>query len=272
MKEIVEKKIFLDTNALISLVNSNKLTSYQKAEGIEFVTFEKCLYEWKNGVKRYFIDPGFIIRTIKEGVTVGEKREKNEGQLIINRAIKLLQMDNKELNKLIDALKKFNLEFEFGVALEYQGIDVQHMEDSFKKWIDDRDREDTGLLRLKQFYKCIREELNLSFNQLDNQIKSYCIRVLRYDEVFGDPLKVIRFREMLNNAYLPTEDLEIIFAGLSSCCQAFVTADLKLIKRSFTLGLNHTLKFVDIKNMEETFKLFDNDEIRLNGLVDKDYN
>ncbi len=54
---IMEKSIFLDTNALITLIQNEKIIEYQNSERVKFATFEKCLYEWKNGLKRYFIDP-----------------------------------------------------------------------------------------------------------------------------------------------------------------------------------------------------------------------
>ncbi len=55
-----ERRIFLDTNAIISLLSSGKLGTYQAFPVLHLMTFEKCIYEWKNGLKKYFIDMAFL--------------------------------------------------------------------------------------------------------------------------------------------------------------------------------------------------------------------
>ena len=248
-------KVFLDTNTLISFFNSNifELEVFRGNCDIEFVTFEKCIYEWKNGIKRHLINIDFLISTIK-GDFSNNDYESSVAKSIIYRAIDNLGIDCEEINQMVVTLKEIDLGFEFGIASEGIYLTCKEMEERFKRWVCSEDINKKGLLRVKQFYKIVIQELKGEFRIFDNWLQSNNIKVIHYEEVFMNPHNIIRFRQILNDSYLPTEDLEIIFAGLSSFCGIFLTNDLKIIKRSRTLGLNHIMQFVRVEDFTDVVK------------------
>ena len=56
-------KIFFDTNALVNLINHPD--SFPDLSGYSLYTFEKCVYEFNNGLKTKLFDQEFIIRILK---------------------------------------------------------------------------------------------------------------------------------------------------------------------------------------------------------------
>ncbi|MCL6591845.1 MAG: hypothetical protein K6U80_18085 [Firmicutes bacterium] len=250
-------KVFLDTNTLIGFFNSNEIEKYKKGYSVEFVTFEKCLYEWKNGIKRYFINSDFLVSVIK-GDFSHDTYESYVAISIICRVMDKLDIDVEEINQLVDTLKKIDLGFEFGMALEGENFACEELEERFERWVRHKDKNNKGILRVKQFFKCVIQELKGEFRIFDNWLKSNSIKVILYEEVFTDLQNVMKFRQILNDSYLPTEDLEIIFSGLSSFCSIFLTNDLKIIKRSRTLGLNHLMQFVRVEDFLDVLKCTSN--------------
>ena len=98
-------KVFLDTNTLISFFNTNifELEVFRGYCDIEFVTFEKCIYEWKNGIKRHLINIDFLISTIK-GDFSNNDYESSVAKSIIYRAIDNLGIDCEEINHKVPSV------------------------------------------------------------------------------------------------------------------------------------------------------------------------
>lgn len=247
----IECSVFLDTNAIIHLIAEGKILSYRESKNLCFHTFEKCIYEYKNGLKRYFINIEFLLRCIKNPLkNQSVSWEETQATSIIARVIEYMNLDQVELDKLTDALKAHDLRYEFGMAPEQAWTTTNEMENKFYKYVRKENQYHTGVLRLKQFYKLIHDELNSAFLRLDQRLSDYKLDIILYDQVFGTPRRVLEFRSMMKECYLPTEDLEIIFSAISSKCQLFVTADNKIIKQSLTLGLNHCLEFIHLDELE----------------------
>jgi hypothetical protein len=244
--------IFLDTNALIQLLTSGKLASYKAFPALQFITFEKCTYEWKNGFKRHFINREVVLRAIKNpSKNKDTPWEEIQASSVIAQALEYLHLNETELNNLINAIKTSDLAYEFGVALENEGVSVEEMETEFYRLVRKDQQHDTGLLRLKQFYKIARDGIRLVLSEFDELLNSHQVKIKYYDHVFGIPLQISNFRSMVEDSYLPSEDLEIIFSAICSHCQLFVTAEKKVIKHSRTLGFNHALEFVHLEELDD---------------------
>lgn len=243
--------IFLDTNALIYLLTNGKLKSYGAYPILQFLTFEKCIYEWKNGLKRHFINQEFVLRAIKNpGKNKETSWEGIQASSVITQELEYLALDEMELDKLVTAVKTYDLGYEFGIALENEDSSIEEMENQFRTFVHEDQQPDTGLLRLKQFYKLARDGIRLALNEFDELLDSYRVKIKYYDHVFGIPLQILEFRSIMEDSYLPSEDLEIIFSAICSHCRLFVTAEKKILKHSRTLGLNYALEFVHLEELD----------------------
>lgn len=251
-------RIFIDTNTLISFIKHDYFARYKSFPvPIRFVTFEKCLYEWKNGIKRYFLDIGFLVSTIKKsksnylhvdtGKLVKVSNEKQAAETIIMQILNQLNLDVVEKSKLIERLKTVDLRFEFGIAEEYQWFTTKDMESNFYRFVCKDEQTETGLLRVKQFFKLAKSFLLDYYSKFDRLLESENIDIIYYDAVFGDPLHILDFRYLLNSSYLPTEDLEIIFSAIASKCRIFSTTENDIYRGSRTLGLNHATNFIKLE-------------------------
>jgi hypothetical protein len=244
--------IFLDTNALIDLLTSGKLKDYGAYPILQFLTFEKCIYEWKNGLKRHFINQEFVLRAIKNpGKNKETTREGIQAASVIAQALEYLALDKVELNKLVSAIKTYDLGYEFGIALENEGNSVEEMGNQFRTFVQRDQQQDTGLLRLKQFYKLVRDGIRLALDEFDELLSTYRVKIKYYDHVFGIPRQIVEFRTIMEDSYLPSEDLEIIFSAICSHCRLFVTAEEKILKHSRTLGLNYALEFIHLEKLDD---------------------
>jgi len=247
-----ECSIFLDTNALIHLINSGKLFLYREFTNLSFHTFEKCIYEYKNGLKRHFINSEFLLRAIKNPLKKQSVSwEEKQAASIIDQIIYYMALDPAELDKLITALKTSDLRYEFGIALEHEWTTIEEMEELFYKHVRKQDQHDTSILRLKQFYKLIRARLNATLFDIDQEFGNYKLNIILYEQVFCSPRHILEFRSMMRQCYLPSEDLEIIFSAMCNECQLFVTDEHKIIRHSLTLGLNHWLEFIHLDELEK---------------------
>lgn len=254
-------RIFIDTNVLIPFIKHDYFSRYRSfLVTLRFVTFEKCLYEWKHGIKRYFLDIGFLVNTIKKsksnylhvdtGKLVKVSNEKQVAETIITLTLNQLNLDVVEKSKLIETLKVVDLRFEFGVAEEYQWCTIENLESRFCRFVCKSEQAETGRLRVKQFFKLTKSFLRDYYSKFDRLLESENIEIIYYDAVFGDPLNILDFRYLLNSSYLPTEDIEIIFSAIASKCRIFLTADKKVYNKSHTIGLNHVTKFIELQEEE----------------------
>jgi hypothetical protein len=252
-------RIFLDTNTLIAFLKEDRFAKYAHfSVPIQFVTFEKCLYEWKNGLKRCFLKKDFLVACIKNRcgqkiVNVGSYEER-AAQEIVAKVLDELRLPAREEVKLIEALKKYDLRFEFGIAEEYQWQSVEDMEERFCRFVRREEQGDTGVLWMKQFYRLVKPFLLKFYGDMDEKLKAEKVEIVYYDTVFGNPARVLDFRHLMESSYLPTEDLEIVFSAIATECGIFLTNDKKVRDYSLTLGLNHITNFRRLDELDDALE------------------
>jgi len=250
-------RIFIDTNIICKLLSEPSIFSNLNLKTCEFFTFEKCIYELKNGLKTKFFDINFLIKTIRNGGfgdSLNQKSIMKVATKIVKNTLSILKLDKNETKKLVNAIGNYNLKWEFGIAEVYQWISIKEMEEDFLNRVPEKDRESTDVLRLKQFYKLVKYLLLKEYKNLEETLETNNVKIIYYEQVFGDPKKVVKFRMLLDDAILPTEDLEIIFSALSSNCRIFLTEDKKIHTYGYTLGLNHPMSFMTIDNFKGAIK------------------
>ncbi|MGO0122458.1 hypothetical protein [Desulfothermobacter acidiphilus] len=243
--------VFLDTNVLIFFLKHNvffKYTAYPFP--IKFVILEKCWNELKNGYKRHFLN----VQTICECVSKWKKAEqkgqedkytgdhtKEIARQIIFKILDILNLSSEEVADLKRALHRYDLNFEFGIAEEYQGTSLPEMETVFS--LPSQDREARDILRMKQFYALTKSYLRDFYKDLEIIRKRAGIEMIYEERLFR---KIMERSILLEDTYLPPEDTDIVFAALASGCDIFATNDKDLLKKLLTLGLNHSLELVRV--------------------------
>ncbi|MBL7978061.1 MAG: hypothetical protein JNN12_06950 [Bacteroidetes Order II. Incertae sedis bacterium] len=226
-------KIFLDTNLLIALIEK---TNINLPIEHEYYTFEKCIYEFKSGIKRKFVSPDFILDNLKAHKSQKNILDKNDAtnriaKYIMQNVLQTLQYNENELINLRNAIKRYNLYYEFGIAEEYEYVEIE------------RDS-DIGLM--KNFFKQVKLYLRNYSYDIESDISSNKINVILFDQVFGNSYEILNFREILDTCFINPKDLEIVYTALSFYCKIFLTSDKPLVKECLSLGLNHCTNFVYI--------------------------
>lgn len=254
----------MDTNALIAFLKEDLFAKYAYfLVPIQFITFEKCLYEWKNGLKRYFLKRDFLVTCIKNryGQKIRNFRSYEElaAQEIVLKVLDELRLKAYEEVKLIEALKKYDLRFEFGIAEEYQWQSVEDMKERFCQFVRRKEQDDTSVLTMKQFYRLVKRFLLKFYREMDMKLKKEKVEIIYYDTVLGDPSRVVDFRHLMESSYLPTEDLEIVFSAITTMCDIFLSNDNKVRDYSMTSGLNHITNFKRLNELDDALKEYIND-------------
>lgn len=255
-------RVFLDTNVLTLFLEQNIFPKYvEYSPPVNFVTFEKCWNEIKGGYARHFLSHNFIRGCITEWEKIGrgsqEKdcrdwRTKEVGRQIVFRILNALNLSPEEARNLKKVLGRYNLDFEFGIAEEYQGMSLEEMETSFS--LPNQDREATGILRMKQFYALAKSYLRDFYNSLETFRKQIGVEIVHEEQLYS---KAHEKRMLLEDSYLPSKDAEIVFSAIVARCDIFATSDKELLRKSLTLGLNHPLRFVRVdlsRSIEEALK------------------
>jgi hypothetical protein len=232
-------EIFLDTNLLIALIEKLNINLPNEHE---YYTFEKCIYEFKNGIKRKFVSPDFILETLKnhkDQVTIQNNNDSTNriAKSIIQDVLYVLQYNENEIVNLKEAIKQYNLYYELGIAEEYEFVEIERISDM-------------GLM--KNFFKQTKIFLRKYYYNIAGHISSKNINVIWFEQVFGNSYEMLRFRELLDSSFINPKDLEIVYAALFHGCTIFLTSDKPLIKECLSLGLNHSTAFVYInpENLE----------------------
>ncbi len=244
-------RIFLDTNALVSLVND--FASFPS--GYHFCTFEKCVYEFGNGVKTKLFNQQFVVScltkiasSISQSETEKNTYEDKIAKRLITSTLKILKLHNEGICRLIDAVKRFDLRYEFGTAEE---LPISARAEFLVNSSGDKE-----VLLLKLFYGVLKPKLIGALLQIERDLQQLGIDIILYEQVFCDPNNMLDFRMLLKDAFLPAEDLEIVFSAISSNCSVFVTNDGKtkpkgILQDSRTLGLNTIIEFVGIEEFKQ---------------------
>jgi len=220
-------KVFFDTNVLVGIIDNNVKLSTEH----DYFTFEKCVYEIKNGYKARLYDSAFLNILLSAQTNNDFSVLKPIDRTILDNFIPIISKDNyseKQLIEIRKSLNKYLLKFEYGIASEYEFIDLP-------------ENDSIGLL--KNLFKQFKILLRTILTDIDFKIKEHEIKVLLYEQIFGLDLAMSNFREILDDSLINTKDLEIVFAALKANCNLFISSDLQLIKETMTLGLNHTTSF-----------------------------
>ncbi|MDB5247727.1 MAG: hypothetical protein JWQ40_2121 [Segetibacter sp.] len=240
-------KIFFDTNILVKLLEN----SVELPKQHHYLTFEKCLYEVKNGFKLKLYDSAFLNSLLQNTSTDGEM--KDQDSYLKEKFLAFIEETNYSRNEIIQLKKAFNkyfLKFEYGIASEYEFMDLAKTDD-------------IGLI--KNLFKNLKILLRTVLSGVEERVCSYNIEQLLYEQIFDSDLSSTNFREILDDSLINTKDLEIVFAALKTNCKLFLSSDFPLIKETKTLGLNHTTEFVYI-NPDDNF------EQRLGETINTAYN
>ena len=230
-------KVFFDTNVLVGIIDNNVKLSTEH----DYVTFEKCVYEIKNGYKARLYDSTFLNILLSAQIDNNFSESKPIDKKILDYFIPRISKNNYSEKQIIEIKKAFNkylLKFEYGIASEYEFIDLP-------------DNNSIGLL--KNLFKQLKLLLRTILIDIDFKIKEHEIEVMLYEQIFGFDLAMSNFREILDDSLINTKDLEIVFAALKTNCNLFISSDLPLIKETMTLGLNHTTSF-EYLNPEENIE------------------
>lgn len=231
-------KVFFDTNVLVGIIDNNLKLSTEH----DYFTFEKCVYEIKNGYKARLYDSRFLNTLLSAQIDNDFSVLKPIDRRMLNNFIPIVSKENyseKQLIELRKALNKYLLRFEYGIASEYEFIDLP---------------KNGRIGLLKNLFKQLKILLRTILTDIDFKIKEHQIEVLLYEQIFGLDLCMSNFREILDDSLINTKDLEIVFAALKAKCNLFISSDLPLIKETMTLGLNHTTSFEYLnpnKNIED---------------------
>jgi len=220
-------KVFFDTNVLVGIIDNNVKLSTKH----DYFTFEKCVYEIKNGYKARLYDSTFLNILLSAQIGNDFSELKPIDRTILDNFMPRISKNNYSEKQLIEIRKAFNkylLKFEYGIASEYEFIDLP-------------ENDSIGLL--KNLFKQLKLLLRTILTDIDFKIKEHEIKVLLYEHIFGLDLAMSNFREILDDSLLNTKDLEIVFAALKANCNLFISSDLPLIKETMTLGLNYTTSF-----------------------------
>lgn len=78
-------RVFLDTNAIVSLVNDPG--AFPKSASYDYYTFEKCVYEFGNGVKTKLFNQQFVVDCLS-GTTEPPTESENEESAYAEEAAK----------------------------------------------------------------------------------------------------------------------------------------------------------------------------------------
>jgi hypothetical protein len=246
-------RVFLDTNAIVSLLNDPE--SFPRPAGYDFCTFEKCVYEFGNGVKTKLFNQQFVVDCLSatiEPPTEGENKvsayAEKAAEGLIESTLKALELQNGEIRCLIDAAKRFDLRYEFGTAEESPELSVR-----LETFVEDSD--DSGLFLLKRFYSLLKSKLRAALSQIEHELEQLGLEIIYYEQIFCRNRNMLDFRMLLKDSSLPTEDLEIVFSAISQGCSVFVTDDGKakrkgILQDNRTLGLNFAIEFVGIEEFK----------------------
>jgi hypothetical protein len=220
-------KVFFDTNVLVGIIDNNVKLSTEH----DYVTFEKCVYEIKNGYKARLYDSTFLNILLSAQIDNDFSELKLIDKKILDNFMPRISKNKYSEKQKIEIRKAFNkylLKFEYGIASEYEFIDLPK-------------NDSIGLL--KDLFKQLKLLLRTILTDIDFKIKEHKIEVLLYEQIFGSDLAMTNFREILDDSLINTKDLEIVFAALKANCNLFISSDLPLIKETMTLGLNHSTSF-----------------------------
>jgi hypothetical protein len=245
-------RVFLDTNAIVSLVNDPE--SFPRPAGYDFCTFEKCVYEFGNGVKTKLFNQQFVVDCLR-GRVPPENESKESAYVekaakgLIESTLEALELQNGEICCLSDAVKRFDLRHEFGTAEESPELFAR-----FEAFVEDSD--DKGVFLLKRFYSLLKPKLRDMLSQIEHDLQQLGLEVISYEQTFCKGQNMLDFRMLLKDSFLPAEDLEIVFSAMSQSCSVFVTDDGKakrrgILKDSRTLGLNAAIEFVGIEEFKQ---------------------
>ncbi|MBX3000804.1 MAG: hypothetical protein KF893_19945 [Caldilineaceae bacterium] len=240
----------MDTNAIVSLVNEPK----SFPTGYDFCTFEKCVYEFGNGVKILLFSQQFIVDCLSGRISPeNESKEsayvEKAAHSLIESILETLELQNEEIRYLTDAVKRFDLRYEFGTAKESSELFA-----GFYSLV--KDPSDKGVFLLKRFYRLLKPKLRNTLSQFEYDLRQLGLEVISYEQTFCNRLNMLDFRMQLRDSYLPAEDLEIVFSAISQNCGVFVTDDGKakrkgILQSSRTLGLNSAIEFVGIEEFKQ---------------------
>jgi hypothetical protein len=244
-------KVFLDTNAIVSLVSDPQ--SFPDLTNYNLCTFEKCIYEFGNGVKTRLFNQQFVVDFLN--ATLGETPEETQtkdksftervAEGLIESTLKELGLKSDVFHSLVVATKRYDLRYEFGTAEE-------HPELLSRSNALVEDNNDRGVFLLKRFYSLLRSKLGEELYQIEQKFRQFGLEVISYEQVFCSGNNMLDFRMLLKDSFLPTEDLEIVFSAISQGCKVFVTDDGKakrkgILQDSRTLGLNYAIEFIGIE-------------------------
>lgn len=147
-----------------------------------------------------------------------------------------------DLTSLINALKTYDLKYEFGISDEWIYCDDEEKILQIKKYVSDFDDHDP-ILQLYFFYRHIRTRFEDYSAKIDKLISNIKIETIIYQQIFSNDLGGYDLNEYIGGASIPAEDLEIVLACLKFQCTLFLSCDQKLIDSSHSLGLNHVTTF-----------------------------
>ncbi len=220
-------RVFFDTNVLVGIIDNN----IKLPNGHDYFTFEKCVYEIKNGYKARLYDSNFINILLSAMLSNDSFELKPIDRKMLDYFLKRFSQSHyseKQIIEIKKALNEYRLKFVYGIASEYEFIELP-----------ENDR--VGLL--KDLFKQMKILLRTILTDIDYKIKEHKINELLYEQIFGLDLSMSTFREILDESLINTKDLEIVFASLKMNCHLFISSDLPLINETLTLGLSHTTSF-----------------------------
>ena len=236
--------VFLDTDVLIPLFNKSDI---QLPGGVEYYTFDKNIYEYKYGLKKYLIDGVFIIQNLKN-----RRNRLKAHDLMQAKAHNIIQcafnvIPTSDLDSLLKALKTYDLKYHLSVS----GENIYQEDDEYfslaRKYCKDYDI-NAPMHQLYFFYRNIYREMVKCFREIDDMILKNNIKRLIYQQIFTNDTKGYELQQFIDDACVPPKDLEIVLASLRINCNLFLSCDEQLIKSCLSLGLNHLVTFVLCKN------------------------
>jgi hypothetical protein len=225
----LKPSVFLDTNILwydylqFLYANRNVVDTWYYKTSLP-LTFTKCIYEiW--GLAK-----AATLKKIEDRVSKFERQQKELENLFL-REFPCLHVGNRVLGK--------SDSFSLYEVTEYEWLDNQYPTNNLlgPRIPPLKNRALKSSISFNKEYSRFRSDF-FKFLEL------HTIHEIGYYQVFGKPLlphipkECIHFGELLYHLNVPSEDLEITLAAISSRATFFVSKDKDLIKNWKSIGLN----------------------------------